>query len=107
MGRCFKWPDREMSGEVTAASRASRIAASLAPTVDVIALWEHGLPEKRSGRRRRLRARNEMLLRSTACDQARDVIELLRILIDEAERQLQPVAVRLLLERNNGVQVAI
>jgi hypothetical protein len=48
-----------------------------------------------------------VLLRRAAGDQARDVVELLRILVDETEGQLQPVAVRLGLVGDDGVQVAV
>lgn len=54
-----------------------------------------------------LGAGGEVLLRGSAGDQARQVVELLRILVDELERQLQPVTFRLGLQGGDGVQVAI
>ena len=48
-----------------------------------------------------------MLERGTAGDQTREVVELLGVLVDETEGQLQPVAVRLLLESGDGMQIAV
>ena len=48
-----------------------------------------------------------MPLRRAASDQPRQVVEFLRVAVDEAERQVQPVAVRLRLERRNGVQISV
>src|SRR3546814_11499831 len=50
---------------------------------------------------------NEGPLRGTTGDQARQIVHLLRIAINEAERQLQPLAVGLGFERGDGMQVAI
>src|SRR6195952_2642557 len=60
-----------------------------------------GQNQRRSG------ARHEMLERGTAGDQTREVVELLGVLVDETEGQLQPVAVRLLLESGDGMQIAV
>ena len=51
--------------------------------------------------------RREVLLRGATGDQAGDVVQLLSVLIGEAEGDLQPVAVGLGLEGGDGVQVAI
>ena len=48
-----------------------------------------------------------MLLRRATGDQAGNVVQLLRILVDKAEGQLQPVAVGLGLVGDDGVQVAV
>ena len=54
-----------------------------------------------------LRPRHEVLLRRATGDQAGYVVQLLRILVDKAEGQLQPVAVGLGLVGDDGVQVAV
>ena len=52
-------------------------------------------------------ARDEVLLRGATGDQPREVIQLLGVLVDEAEGQLQPLAVWLLLERSHSVQIPV
>src|SRR6195952_6134854 len=63
--------------------------------------WACGQNLRRSG------AWHEMLERGTAGDQTREVVELLGVLVSETEGQLQPVAVRLLLESGDGMQIAV